>query len=150
MCTFSELMSEWHELNVLETEAFGVETESAVKAMSAESFWKKIVSFKTVVGLPKFPKLGICISLLFSLPVSNATAEREFSQLKLIKTEKRNNLDDLTITSLLRVKHWLNRNEAEAHTIQLSEDLLKTVLKVQANALVDGGNKPTVPASRSV
>lgn len=146
MCTFSELMSEWHELNVLETGAFGVETESAVKAMSVESFWKKIVSLKTVIGLPKFPKFGICISLRFSLP----TAEREFSQLKLIKTEKRNNLDDLTINSLLRVEHWLNRNEAKAHNIQLSEDLLKTVSKVKANTLVDGGNKPTVPASRSV
>ena len=76
---------------------------------------EKVVSLKTILDVPRFPKLNFCVGLLFSLPVSNAKAERKFSQLKLIKSDKKNRLEDgITISSLLRVNIGL-KNDSTAH-----------------------------------
>jgi hypothetical protein len=45
----------------------------------------------------------IIIELLFCLPLSNGRLERLFSQLKLIKTQKRANLQEVTLENLLRI-----------------------------------------------
>ena len=71
------------------------------------------------------------------LPVCNATVEREFSnKLQLIKTDKRNCLHDESDSSLFRVKHWLKRNGRDAHDVNLNDNLLSSVMKVKANAVI--------------
>ncbi|KAK4037341.1 hypothetical protein OUZ56_029378 [Daphnia magna] len=67
---------------------------------------RKRVLTQKLDGKPRDPNCSFCISFLFSMPFSNATAERELSAFKLIKTDHRNSLNNVTVTSLMRIKHW--------------------------------------------
>ena len=67
------------------------------------------------------------------MPTSNAIAERAFSQLKLIKTDLRNNLSNETLVNILRVKYHLKESKETAATVTFSDDLISRCSKVKAN-----------------
>ena len=56
------------------------------------AFWKKRLDSKTISGSFKYPNLRKIIAEIFTLQFSNASVERLFSILKLIKTSMRNGL----------------------------------------------------------
>lgn len=149
MCCYSSAEQEWESLSMFETSVFGKQTESEVKSMAIEEFWQIVFQLRTITDSPRFPNLIVCVSLLFSLPASNVSAEREFSQLKEIKTDRRNCLHDITIASLLNVKHWLTRCDKEnqdAHTVELPEGMIKSVLKVDASEPISNHPKSSSKA----
>ena len=51
-----------------------------------------------------FPNILVLLEMAVICPVGNATVERLFSYLKLVKSRLRNNLGDQTLDSLLRIK----------------------------------------------
>ena len=51
----------------------------------------------------KWPNILGLVQLLFCLPVSNGHVEQVFSQLKIIKTERRTELAENRLDSLLRI-----------------------------------------------
>lgn len=72
------------------------------------------------------------------------SAEREFSQLKEIKTDRRNYLNDISIASLLNLKHWLNccdKDSQVAHSVNLPEDMINSVIKVIARGPISNHPK---------
>lgn len=69
-----------------------------------EEYWKKILNMKNFDGEPLFPNFKKIILLLLVLPFSNASVERVFSQLKLIKCDNRNRLGTNTISALMATK----------------------------------------------
>lgn len=93
----SALINEWREYCLLEIE--NVTNISAT--MPAAEYWKNILRLKDLAGKDKFPNLKFMINLLLVLPCSNASVERVFSKLKLLKTDHRNRLNTETIAALM-------------------------------------------------
>ena len=50
-----------------------------------------------------FPNLSTLVTISLTLPVSTASVERSFSQMKLIKTHLRNCLSDSSVSSLMKI-----------------------------------------------
>ena len=50
-----------------------------------------------------FPKTWKLLNIMMALPVSTATIERTFSQMKLIKTRLRNRLSDSNLEHLIKI-----------------------------------------------
>lgn len=68
---------------LLHTSSFGILTETAVLVLSAEDYWHKVFANHET----SFANLRVCVSMLFSLIVSNVIAQRKFSELNNIKTD---------------------------------------------------------------
>ncbi|KZR99834.1 Uncharacterized protein APZ42_004156 [Daphnia magna] len=69
----------------------------------------------------------------FSMPFSNLTAEREFSAFKLIKTDRRNLLNNVSVTSLMQIKHWGVNEDHSASNVLIKKALIDKVKSVKAN-----------------
>ena len=50
-----------------------------------------------------FPEMFKLINIMLTLPVGTATAERSFSQMKMIKTRLRNCLNDTNLKRIMRI-----------------------------------------------
>ena len=68
------------------------------------NYWNMVQDCEMTTGVSKYPNLMKFVGILALLPFPNATYERIFSQLKLVKTDHRSNLKSTSLTSLLRSK----------------------------------------------
>ena len=76
------------------------------------------------------------IQYFFSPTMSNSTAERLFSVLKEVKTDRRNRLGSITLSLILKVKCGLKcQLKISRGKVELKLRLIKQVLKVKANAI---------------
>lgn len=91
-----ELQNEWKKHAFLE--------HDSNLSQNVEQYWRQILKMKDLSGSPIFPNLKKVIGLLLVLPFSNASVERIFSQLKLIKCDNRNRLNTQTISALMATK----------------------------------------------
>lgn len=140
-CDIQNADEEWRALRNLSPSVFGLNTIDEVKQLSVESYWSIIFSLKTVTNTPRFLNLKPCISLIFSLPTSNAAAERVFSSVKLIKTDHRNRLTSETLASLIQTKRWLTNENKTSATVIFPKPLMAIATKVQANKAIHPGAK---------
>ena len=86
-------------IKVLKSEI--ADLESQVKRMSLSEMHDSL----SVPGRAfLFPNILILLEMAILCPVGNATPERLFSLLKIVKTRLRNSLGDQTLDSLLRIK----------------------------------------------
>ena len=72
--------------------------------MPVLQFWNLVSTLKDGIGDPAFTDLPIFMKGIMSLPHSSASAERQFSALKLIRTPLRNRLLPETISDMMHVK----------------------------------------------
>ena len=77
------------------------ELESSINKMTLAEMYKKLCS-PTRAYL--FPNILVLLEMAILCPVGNATVERLFSFMKIVKTRLRNLLSDCSLDSLLRVK----------------------------------------------
>lgn len=92
----NELDREWRQLRNLELDA-----ELNVDMCQ---FWHKVRSMKKGDDTPMFPLLGNFMKSLQCLPHSSAAVERVFSQVNLMKTKMRNQLNTSTLIGMLHAK----------------------------------------------
>jgi hypothetical protein len=71
-------------------------------SVDSHTYWKKVTDARNLGGNLLYPNLRKIVSVLFSLPFSNAPAERLFSLLRNIKTEKRNRLKEQSLVALMQ------------------------------------------------
>jgi hypothetical protein len=105
--------------------------------MDVEFYWNRVFGAKLPSGEPQFPNLKVFISLLLSLPFSNASAERFFSfmkEMKLTKTPLRNALHDKSLSALLKANNWLKNEGLTAGKMEIPENLINLAKKVKTNA----------------
>ena len=69
-----------------------------------------------------FPNLRKIASICLTIPVSTASVERSFSEMKLIKTRLRNSLSEGTLSQLMRI--GIESPE------KLTDDYLDSILEV--------------------
>ena len=74
------------------------------------------------------------IATAFSLPFSNASVERLFSSLKLVKTSLRSSLKRETLVGLMHTYQGMKAMGIHAHQIKLDDMLLELVPKVKSSA----------------
>jgi len=74
---------------------------------------------------------------LLSLPFSNAIAERAFSVVDQVKTPLRNNLHNVSLSSLILAQQWLKNQQATSASIEVPEGMVKAALKVKASATIN-------------
>lgn len=123
-CDVDEAEREWRSHSNLPLELFEVSSQYALFELSAESYWRKVIEVKLPTGDLKFPNLKICITLLLSLPFSNAPSERVISAMKLTKTPLRNRLDDKTVDAIIQTKSWLKNQGESASNVEIPKDLI--------------------------
>ncbi|XP_063838163.1 uncharacterized protein LOC135087290 isoform X3 [Ostrinia nubilalis] len=105
------------------------------------SYWKKIFEKKNVDSRCKFVQLPILVNYFMSLPFSNAAVERLFSDLKNIKTDKRNRLDNETVASILCVKSGLKRTGTTSVQLMKNQLEIPHLKFVQSNASASESKK---------
>ena len=115
-------------------------TENGLSDTMGElEYWQQVKKYKTVTGNAKYPKLAIVVGVLLSLPHSNASVERVFSQLKLIKTDHRTALKEESLFALMTTrleteKANLPPNRTYAAALQPTNVMLHLHKKMKANA----------------
>lgn len=104
---YEELDKDWRSQRLIVT---------ADKSTSTTAYWKNLFE-KSEMGKPTFIELPKLVNFFMSLPFSNAGIERVFSSLKTIKTDKRNRLDNETLSALITVKYGLERTRLSSTKI---------------------------------
>ena len=97
-------------------------------------YWKMIRDCKTTTGESKYPNLMKFVGILAWLPFSNASVERIFSQLKLVKTDHRSNLKSTSLTSLLQSKMAMKNGHYCATSLKPDKKLLGLASAMKSNA----------------
>ena len=75
------------------------------------------------------------VVVLLSFPFSNAGVERVFSQLKLIKTDRRSALKHESLLALMQTKHsFTNKGPNQAALLELLKEMLSFHRRTKAKA----------------
>ncbi|KAJ8028913.1 40S ribosomal protein S15 [Holothuria leucospilota] len=105
------------------------------ETMSVYDYWKTLFQLKDGQGNVMFPNLRKIVSVLLSLPFSNAAVERVFSQLKLIKNDHRSCLKQESLLGLLVTKFSLKQQgKMQAAQMDPSKTMLQLHSKMKSNA----------------
>lgn len=96
--SMADVAKEWRGLSLLPLETLGF--TSSDDTPNTSDFWNKVFALENAAGIKMFGNVEK-VSILLCLPSSNASVERVFSQLKLIKTSHRNKLSTDTIAALI-------------------------------------------------
>ena len=110
--------------------------------MTIHEYWQTIFKEKNAAGNQLYPNLCKVISVLFSYPFSNASVERVFSQLKLIKRDHRTSLKQESLLALIRSKLGMQQEGTRvAASLIPSKDMLKLHSRMKANVDNDEAEK---------
>lgn len=93
--------------------------------MSVLEFWNSVSALKDGAGDSAFVHLPIFIKGIMSLPHSSASAERQFSLLKLVRTPLRNRLLPETISDIMHVR----REVPNPETWDIPTELVRSARK---------------------
>ena len=73
-------------------------------------FWGMVSTYSTGEKIFPFRELALYALDCFCLPVSNVEVEKIFSQMALVKTKLRNNMNTDTLSSMLRIRQAIHQN----------------------------------------
>lgn len=117
---------EWRQLSM---------SSSVSKSLDHSVFWQSVFEAKNIAGNAQYPQLSRMVSLLFSLPYSNAAVERLFSQLKLIKNDHRASLKNESLLGLITAKTAFQRKgQHQAAVIDPPPSMLRLHSKMKDSA----------------
>lgn len=117
----SEIESQWRQILTMDWhQTFG---DNVPK--SGSTFWPKAVKTENAGGDLAFKELSEFALKCHSLPVSNASVERLFSRVTLIKTKLRNRMGLDLLSSILRIKTTLEVNGRCCNTFEPTSDMLR-------------------------
>ena len=110
-------------------------SSSVSKSLDHSVFWQSVFEAKNIAGNIQNPQLSRMVSLLFSLPYSNAAVERLFSQLKLIKNDHRASLKNESVLGLITAKTAFQKKvQHQAAVIDPPHSMLRLHSKMKASA----------------
>ena len=100
-----------------------------------DEYWLNIRDTTTPTGEAKYPLLMAFVSsILASLPFSNVSVERIFSELKLVKTDQRNSLKSTSLVSLLQAKMRMKNEHLTAASLRVHKGMLELAAKMKSYA----------------
>lgn len=89
-----------------------LETIKWQKASDAycEDFWGEVASHINEHGEHDFQDLGTFMVALLTLPLTNASVEKVFQQMNLVKSKPRNRMGQQLLENILRIRAYMKRN----------------------------------------
>jgi len=99
-------------------------TKDEWSKLSFDDMWIKISFFSVDEGKLCFPNLRSLLSVVRTLPHSNAEAERAFSLIPDAKTRKRNKMSIETLNSICVIRYALKDNNKTARTMTVTREHL--------------------------
>lgn len=97
-------------------------------------YWDTILNKRNSANLPCYPNLKVVVSVLLSLPFSNASVERFFSKLNLTKTPQRSRLKNETLCGLMHMVYYLSNKNATSDTFTIEEKMISALKAIKSNA----------------
>ena len=88
-----------------------IEWMKRYKGTDVEEFWVDVLRFTDAAGERPFRDLALFVLSLLALPFSNASVERCFSQMNLIKSKLRNRMGEEMLASILHIRGFISRRE---------------------------------------
>ncbi|XP_066582012.1 protein FAM200A-like [Prorops nasuta] len=128
----NEIINEWESLNVKESDI----RKKYWSKLEFDDMWIAICSAQNEKEELRYPQLRKLLSVVRSLPHSNAEAERCFSMLPDIKSKRRNRLVHETVNATCVIKYALRiSNETP-----ISMNITKKHLQIMKNNLYESHN----------
>ncbi|KAK8372256.1 hypothetical protein O3P69_015596 [Scylla paramamosain] len=95
----------------------------------SEKFWLTVHSHQDASGERDFKEVGQFALSMLSLPISNASVERVFSQMNLIKNKLRNRMQHKSLENTLHVRAFMNRNNMCCREFDPTQEMLSMFTK---------------------
>lgn len=89
-------------------------------SLDINDMWRKILEFKDCNGEKMFPNLELLVEVVFSLPCSNAEAERIFSIVTDVKNKKRNRLSIKTLSAICKIRSSFQAEDINCINFQIN------------------------------
>ena len=83
--------------------------ESLSETLTSAEYRKRVFPTKDSSGKSRFSHLRKLVSIMFSFPFSNASVERLFGRIKLVKTDNRACLKQESLLALIRSKKTISK-----------------------------------------
>ena len=83
----------------------------------------EVLKYTDAAGETPFEELALFALSLLALPFSNASVERVFSQMNLIKTKLRNRLKQPMLEAILHVRGFMSRNRFCCNKFKTTKDM---------------------------
>ncbi|XP_066587622.1 protein FAM200A-like [Prorops nasuta] len=128
----NEIINEWESLNVKESDI----RKKYWSKLEFDDMWIAIYSAQNEKEELRYPQLRKLLSVVRSLPHSNAEAERCFSMLPDIKSKKRNRLVHETVNATCVIKYALR----VSNETPISMNITKKHLQIMKNNLYESHN----------
>lgn len=89
------------------------------------SFWAEVNEYTMSSGVKKFPNLSSLALSLLSLPYSNASIERIFSQMNVVHSKLRNRLSVRSVEAILQIRYGLTLQSLNCSTFVPSNEIIR-------------------------
>lgn len=89
------------------------------------SFWAEVNDYTMSTGAKKFPNLSSLAVSLLSLPYSNASIERIFSQMNVVHSKLRNRLSVRSVEAILQIRYGLALQSLNCSTFVPSSEMIR-------------------------
>ncbi|XP_066985911.1 SCAN domain-containing protein 3-like [Macrobrachium rosenbergii] len=118
--TFTDMDSLENEWNSV---SFDQWPESCLK--NSVCFWSEVRRKKNSAGEPKYPNISSLALSLFTLPFSNASVERIFSQMNVVHSKLRNRFSVRSVEAILQIRYGLSLQGKSCVNFEPSLGMLK-------------------------
>lgn len=112
-----QLESEWNSL--------GFEEWPKSCLSNIVSFWAEVYTKTNSVGEKSFPNLSSLALALLSLPFSNASVERVFSQMNVVHCKLRNRLHVRSVEAILQIRYGLKLESRTCVSFTPSDEMVR-------------------------
>lgn len=93
------------------------------------TFWAEVNEKKNSAGQKIFPNISGLVLALLSLPFSNASVERIFSQMNVVHSKLRNRLSVRSVEALLQIRYGLSHYFQSCVHFEPSDDMLRNSMQ---------------------
>lgn len=138
---FLRIVRDWRQLRHLRHTSMDVTISTPLL-----EFWAKIANFKSQ-GQRIFPTLVSLAEAVFTLPVSNATVERAFSMLGIIKTKLRNHLAIPMVEAIMTIRYGLRRRGETCDNFEILPEMLSRFNQRMYDHKRAAAHRPAVAAA---
>lgn len=119
------------EIGVIEIQYSKLPLISWIEKTNTLLFWNEVRKCRDAAGLNPFKELVDFAIRMLVLPYSNATVERIFSQMNIVKNKQRNRMQTEMVNAILTIRFGLRRHEKCCHDYVFPNDVLRKVISYE-------------------
>lgn len=98
-----------------------------IEKKNTVAFWNEVRCYSDASGLNPFQELVDFALSVLVLPYSNATVERIFSQMNIVKNKQRNRMETFMVNAILTVRFGLRRHKKCCKDYTFPKEVLQNI-----------------------